>query len=72
MEQSSHQPGDAILDRYMPDASPNEREEARRRLFAFVRVLVEIAVEDQVTERGALDSQNPDRRLTLRGQPPTL
>ena len=36
-------PGDYIIDKYLPDATPEEREEARRRLYGFVRSLVRIA-----------------------------
>lgn len=37
-----HQPGDIILDHYMPDATEGEREEARENLRALVRVLIRI------------------------------
>lgn len=38
-----YRPGDIILNRYMPDASEAEREEARANLYAFVAVLARIA-----------------------------
>ena len=46
-------PGDYILDKYMPDASLEDREEARRRLYAFVGVLLRIAtrLEKEATDR---------------------
>jgi len=31
-----HRPGDGILNRYVPELGPAEREEARARLYAFV------------------------------------
>jgi hypothetical protein len=37
---SEHQPGDVFLDRYMPTASLDEREEARKRLYEFVETLM--------------------------------
>lgn len=37
-----HQPGDIILDRYMPNATEAEREDARENLQALVRVLIRI------------------------------
>lgn len=36
-------PGDVFLDRYMPNASEEEREEARRNLYRFFGALVAIA-----------------------------
>ena len=41
--ESTPQPGDYILDQRMPDATPEEREAARERLYAFARVLLRIA-----------------------------
>jgi hypothetical protein len=35
-------PGDLILDRYMPNATPEQREEARTNLRAYAAVLLEI------------------------------
>lgn len=42
-ENSNRQPGDLILDRYMPQATPEEREVARANLRAFAVVVVGIA-----------------------------
>jgi hypothetical protein len=45
-------PGDRILDRYCPDLSPKEREEAHERLRALARVLIRI--ERRLAEEAAL------------------
>lgn len=42
-ESPHHQPGDLILDRYMPHATVEEREAARENLRAFAAVVVGIA-----------------------------
>lgn len=39
-------PGDVILDRYMPDATAQEREAARANLYGFVAVLLRIATRE--------------------------
>jgi hypothetical protein len=39
-------PGDVILDRYMPDATLEEREAARTNLYGFVAVLLRIATRE--------------------------
>ena len=36
------QPGDIILDRYMPDATPEEQDDARENLYAFAAVILRI------------------------------
>jgi len=41
--QIQHKPGDLILDRYMPNATPAEREQGRENLYAFFAVLLRIA-----------------------------
>lgn len=46
----NHQPGDLILNRYMPDATPAEREAARENLRRLARLLI------RVHERLALDN----------------
>lgn len=50
------QPGDFILNRYMPDAPADVREEARRRLYGYVRVLLRIATRLEREKREATDS----------------
>lgn len=44
------QPGDLIIDRYLPDASPEKREEAREALRAHALLLVRIG--ERVLEEG--------------------
>jgi hypothetical protein len=46
----SRKPGDAILDRYMPNASYEEREAARASLYRFVGILVRIALRELAKE----------------------
>lgn len=41
--QRARRPGDLILDRYMPNASEIEREEARQNLCAYAAVVLRIA-----------------------------
>jgi hypothetical protein len=36
-------PGDIFLDRYLPNAAPEKREEARKNLYDFVTILLRIA-----------------------------
>jgi hypothetical protein len=43
-------PGDVILERYMPDATAEEREAARANLYAFVAVLLRIATREATEE----------------------
>ena len=50
-------PGDFLLDRYFPDASPEEREEAREDFTRFVAVLLDIAT--AIAEREAAEVQHP-------------
>lgn len=52
-------PGDVILDRYMPDATGEEREAARANLYGFVAVLLRIAT------REALD--NVEKSIRAKG-----
>ena len=42
-ESKQRRPGDFILDRYMPDATPVQREEARENLRAYAAVVLRIA-----------------------------
>jgi hypothetical protein len=55
-------PGDVILDRYMPDATPEEREAARANLYGFVAVLLRIAT------REALDNVEKSIRANGEGE----
>jgi hypothetical protein len=63
--QRARRPGDQIIDRYMPDATEEEREAARANLYAFVAVLLRIATREALEEtereirandRGAVES----------------
>jgi ribosome recycling factor len=67
-EHRDHQPGDIILDRYLPDATPEEREAARAQLHAFVawqlRIVIRQIRSEQADsaarqERDTLDSADP-------------
>ena len=48
----NRRPGDAILDRYMPDATADEREAARANLYGFVAVLLRIATREALDNGG--------------------
>lgn len=39
---SAHRPGDIILDRYLPNASPEQREEARENLRRLARLIIRV------------------------------
>lgn len=55
-------PGDVILDRYLPSASPEVREEARRRLYAYVGTLLKTAMR---LDEEAMDSPESDGRRKM-------
>jgi hypothetical protein len=61
-----NKPGDVILEGYLTDASSEEQDEARRRLYAFFDVLLRIAVRIE-REAQLPDSRNSRRRPTLEG-----
>lgn len=63
--ESKRQPGDVILDRCMPDARPDVREAARRRLFAYVDVLLRISMRLEREAEAAADSPNSHGRHRL-------
>jgi hypothetical protein len=71
-QMSAHRPGDIILGRHLPNATPEERETARESLYRFARLLM------RVHERLALDNpQQPIRasdELALESDslPPTV
>ena len=48
---ANRQSGDVILDRYMPRATPEEREAARENLRAFAAVVMEITTRLALEER---------------------
>ncbi len=53
-EDSIHRPGDEILNRYMPDATGEEREIARENLRAFAAVAMGIAKRRALEERESI------------------
>jgi hypothetical protein len=63
----TRRPGDFILDRYMPDAPPKERESARRRLYDFVGTLLRIAIRQDNERRTLEDSPDVDGRRRMNG-----
>ncbi|MBV8977714.1 MAG: hypothetical protein JOZ13_10090 [Alphaproteobacteria bacterium] len=64
---SEHRPGDAILNRYMPDASEEAREAARDNLFRLVDLVIRVnerlsrqsPAAIRQNEAGAVDSESP-------------
>jgi hypothetical protein len=56
-----HRPGDVILDRYLPNATGEEREVARENLRRLARLLI------RVHERQAID--NPQPAIRANGAP---
>lgn len=52
--QSEPQPVDLIINRYLPNASQEEREKAREDLQNFTRALLKIATRRALEERGKL------------------
>lgn len=61
--QRQHRPGDIILDRYVPELGPEQREEARGQLYRFVAWQMRILVRQ--VRCGAADSRDDDARDTL-------
>jgi len=39
---SEHRPGDIILDRYLPNAAPEQREDARENLRRLARLIIRV------------------------------
>lgn len=68
MESQDMQPGDYILNRYIPDATPEKREEARAALLRFGLTLVRWG-ERELAERNR-DSQESPAHRTVEGSPP--
>ena len=48
-----YQPGDTILDRYMPDATPEEREAARENLKEFAELILRFCIRETERRREA-------------------
>jgi hypothetical protein len=61
-------PGDAILNRYLPDVPPERREEARVLLFQIVAWQARIIAQE--TRRQAVDSRKSDAGDTMDFTPP--
>jgi len=59
------QPGDAILNHYMPSATAREREEARQTLYGFVACLFEIAANSNSKSKDRCDSPSGAEGATL-------
>lgn len=62
MTNNGRQPGDIILDRYVPHLGPADREVARERLQRLARLLVKIAMRQVREEREADDSHESDSK----------
>lgn len=60
---AKRRPGDLILDRYMPDATPEQREAARRRLYDYARIVMRIVM------RTEQERQDPDNSREISGRP---
>ena len=69
-----HKPGDLIINKYMPDATPEQKEEARENLRAFARLIVRVetrlareaweAKQKELENVPAPESSNPAKSLT--------
>lgn len=57
-DSTTRRPGDLILDRYMPNATPEEREEARANLRRLLRTLTDIEERKMRDEERGRDSRN--------------
>lgn len=73
MEKSQQRPGDVILNRYMPNASEAEREDARSNLYAlaavFLRICTRIARERDEEAIRAQRASGVDSKGELRSIP---
>ena len=63
------QPGDLILDRYMPHATAEEREAARENLRAFAAVVVGIAKRLALEEREQAIDVHSDHTIDFNERP---
>ena len=71
--QRPHRPGDLILNRYMPNASDAEREEARENLRAYASVVLRIATRMATEEyEEAIRSKGADAVPLENGSMPPL
>ena len=65
--QRARPPGDIILDRYMPNASEAEREEARENLRAYAAVVLRIATRQATEEYEQAIRENGSDKVALKG-----
>lgn len=65
MSTTSRRPGDLLLDKWMPNATPEERERAHDHLRRFAKALLRIAMREVTLEQGndSTQSQADDRIL---------
>lgn len=68
MESQDTQPGDYILNRYIPDATPEKRQEARAALLRFGMTLVRWG--ERELARRDRDSQESPVQRKVEGSPP--
>ena len=68
----TRQPGDLILDRYMPDATPEEREVARENLKRLARLMLRVEVRKarEWYEQQIRASGDPEVDSEVRACPP--
>jgi hypothetical protein len=66
--QRARRPGDIILDRYMPNASEAEREEARENLRAYAAVVLRIATRQATEEYEQAIRANGGDKVALKGR----
>ena len=64
--QSDPRPGDVFLDRYMPNASDTERENARANLYALLSALLHLEERRAREEDGAEIRENGDIAIDSR------
>ena len=69
IDERDYQPGDIIIDRYLPDATSEQREEARAHLHAFVRWQMGIIMR-QLREEADSRAQQERDTLDSAQQPP--
>ena len=63
----NHRPGDIILNRYLPDATEREREEARGNLYEFVDALYRIALRIAQEEHDTVIRAKKESPVSLDG-----
>jgi hypothetical protein len=66
---SERRPGDIILDRYMPDATEVERENARENLYAFASVILRLCSRIAAERSTFDDSLRGDEGSTISKHP---